>query len=66
MSLSDLYLLRILQLEVYIKFLQEGISVCRNYLLKKKLIKLREKCFEERKQIRVFLNMTELWRLENV
>lgn len=63
MSLAKLYVLRIIQIEVYLNFLQYMLqfSKARNELLVQQ-----DKLFEERKQIRKFLNMIELWRLENV
>lgn len=66
MSLNQLYLLRIIQLDVYIELLQDAINIgCSSFIIRK----LREKQFtlmEERKEIRKFLNMTELWRIRNV
>lgn len=64
MSLNDLYLLRILQLDVYINTLMRFKEICEDYRLKKVFISNLDKYLEERKQIRRFLNMIELWRLE--
>lgn len=65
MSLSNLYLLRIVQLEVYIQFLQEAVDLSNNKSVISQLKALQRNYLEERKQIRRFLNMTELWRLKN-
>lgn len=64
MSLKNLYLLRILQLEVYIDVLQE--IVCNNFTTKltNAALQLQQKLFVERKELRRFLNMTELWRFQ--
>ncbi len=66
MSLNKLYLLRILQIDVYLNFLQASINYCENYLTIKDLNNKKSELMEERKQIRKFLNMIELWRLQNV
>lgn len=65
MSLNNLYLLRILQLEVYIDLLQQIVDGNFSERLTNSAIKAQHRLFEERKQIRKFLNVTELWRLKN-
>lgn len=64
MSLKNLYLLRILQLEIYISMLQLTINICRKDSTVNEAIHKQNKYFEERKELRRFLNMTELWRFQ--
>jgi len=64
MSLNNLYLLRILQIEVYLDILCGGIDISENYKLTKELNLIKFKLMEERKQIRRFLNMIELWKVK--
>lgn len=64
MSLAKLYVLRIIQIEIYTSILQEGIILTSDFKLRHNLIKLQQDLINERKQIRKFLNMIELWRLK--
>lgn len=65
MSLKNLYLLRILQLDVYISLLEFTIKICKDdRTINNSLHKQRE-YLEERKELRKFLNITELWRFQN-
>lgn len=64
MSLKNLYLLRILQLEIYINLLQELIDGNFTTKATNSALQLQYKFLEERKELRRFLNMTELWRFQ--
>lgn len=65
MPLKNLYLLRILQINVYASLLQQAIMVCKNPSVIGNIKKLQNDLYEERKQIRSFLNVVELWSLKN-
>jgi hypothetical protein len=57
MGLRDLYILRILQLDVYADLLQH----LRKFLIKtREVVEIEREIFEERKQIRSLLNYIEL------
>lgn len=66
MSLANLYLLRIIQIEVYLDILQLVIRTTKNPARKFSCKRDKERLLKERKDIRIFLNMTELWRLRSV
>jgi hypothetical protein len=63
MTLRNLYLLRIIELEVYISLLQFFLS--RSFTTKgiNMILSLQEEILEERKQLRRFLNIQELEKL---
>lgn len=65
MSLKNLYLLRIIELEVYLEILQLFIfkSVLGSFQRKCYLMKLERDFAEERKDIRQLLNLIELEKL---
>jgi hypothetical protein len=57
-------LLRIILLEVYAGVFQMFMQTSRNIDVINLCHRLQERIFEERKEIRKILNITELWRIQ--
>lgn len=63
MNLRKIYLLRIIQIEVYLNFLQGFLLKSRDSKKSESIHKIQDGFFEERKSIRRFLNLIELEKL---